>query len=85
MEGAPPWALSQVGLRSLGRKVNSEGLCTPGSQPEKERERERKKNNTGCPSFGEQGPQLYFHKELLYLKLYIENNERCRLMQGQQP
>ena len=32
---------SRVGLRSLGRKVNSESLCTPGDQPEKEREGER--------------------------------------------
>ena len=32
---------SRVGLRSLGRKVNSESLCTPGDQPEKEREREK--------------------------------------------
>ena len=81
-EGAPPWAPSRVSLRSLGRKVNSEGLCTPGSQPEKERERERKKNDMGLPSFGEQGLQLYFHRELLYFKLYIENNGRCRIMQG---
>ena len=34
---------SREGLRSLGRKVNSEGLCTPGDQPEKERERERER------------------------------------------
>ena len=26
----------------MGRKVNSESLCTPGDQCEKERERERK-------------------------------------------
>ena len=32
---------SQEGLRSPGRKVHSEGLCTPGDQPEKERGRER--------------------------------------------
>ena len=39
-------ALSQEGLRSPGRKVNSEGLCASGDQPEKrerERERERKR------------------------------------------
>ena len=36
-------APSQEGLRSPGRKVNSESLCTPGDQPEKEREREREK------------------------------------------
>ena len=74
-------APSREGLRSLGRKVNSEGLCAPGDQPEKEGER---KNDTGRPSFGEQGLQLFFQKELLYLKLYIENNGRCRVMQGQQ-
>ena len=36
---------SPEGLRSLGRKVNSESLCSLGDQPEKEREgeRERKK------------------------------------------
>ena len=47
------------------------------------REREGK-NDTRRPSFGEQGLQLFFQKELLYLKLYIENNGRCRAMQGQQ-
>jgi len=31
-----------VGLRSPGRKANTEGPCTPGNQPEKEKERERK-------------------------------------------
>ena len=36
---APSWE----GLRSLGRKVNSESLCTPGDQPEKERERRRER------------------------------------------
>ena len=67
--------------------MNSESLCAPGDQPEKEREREReneRKNDTGRPSLNEQGPQLDFQKELLYLKLYIENNGRCRAMQGQQ-
>ena len=80
-------APSREGLRSLGRKVNSEGLCAPGDQPEKERKGEREKeekNDTGRPSFSEQGPQLYFHRELLYLKLYMESNGRCRVMQGQQ-
>ena len=36
-------APSGEGLRSPGRKVNSESLCTPGDQPEKKREREREK------------------------------------------
>ena len=34
---------SREGLRSPGRKVNSESLCAPGDQPEKERERERER------------------------------------------
>ena len=38
-EGVP----SPEGLRSPGRKVNSESLCAPGVQPEKERERERER------------------------------------------
>ena len=38
---------SRVGLRSLGRKVNSESLCTPGDQPEKEREGERERRWRG--------------------------------------
>ena len=32
---------SREGLRSLGRKVNSESPCAPGDQPEREREKER--------------------------------------------
>ena len=34
---------SPEGLRSLGRKVNSESLCSLGDQPEKEREGERER------------------------------------------
>ena len=34
---------SLEGLRSLGRKMNSESLCAPGDQPEKERKREKEK------------------------------------------
>ena len=37
-KGAPP---SQVGLRSPGRKVNTESPCAPWNQPEQEKERER--------------------------------------------
>ena len=37
-EGRAP---SRKGLRSPGRKVNSESLCAPGDQPEKERGRAR--------------------------------------------
>ena len=34
-------APSREGLRSPGRKVNSESLCAPRDHPERERERER--------------------------------------------
>ena len=34
---------SPEGLRSLGRKVNSESLCSLGDQPEQEREGERER------------------------------------------
>ena len=78
MEGAPPWAPSRVGLRSLGRKVNSEGSYAPGSQPEKKIKKETKK------AMMRRGPKLYFPGELIYLELYIENNGKCRVMQGQQ-
>ena len=48
-------APSQEGLRSPGRKVNSESLCTPGDQPEKERGRERERNtDTGARALMEQ-------------------------------
>ena len=36
-------APSREGLRNPGRKVNSESLCAPGDQPEKERERKRER------------------------------------------
>ena len=36
-------APSREGLRSPGRKVKSESLCTPVDQPEKEMGREREK------------------------------------------
>ena len=43
----------------------------------------RQMNDTGRPSFSERGLQLYFQKELLYPDLYIEGNERCKVMQSQ--
>ena len=30
-----------------------------------------------------QGPKLYIPGELIYIELNIENNGRCRVMQGQ--
>ena len=56
-------ALSRLGLRSLGRKVNSESLCTPGDQPEKRRERKKeRKNDTERPSLGGTGSAALFSK-----------------------
>ena len=42
---------SREGLRSPGKKVNSESLCVPGDQPERERER---KQGTGTKALMEQ-------------------------------
>ena len=49
---------SRVGLRSLGRKVNSESLCTPGDQPEKEREGERDRDRDRDRDRTTRGPEL---------------------------
>ena len=53
-----------MGLRSPGKKVNSESLCAPGSQPEKkERERERdreRERQTETRAPVKWDPQLYF-------------------------
>ena len=56
-------ALSQEGLRSPGRKLNSESLCAPGDQPEKRRERERE-NDSGRPSLGGTGSAALFTKRV---------------------
>ena len=48
---------SREGLRSPGKKVNSESLCAPGDQPEKETEGERerkRKTDTGTRALMEQ-------------------------------
>ena len=75
-------APSRLGLRSPGKKVNSESLCAPGNLPEKKRERERK-SDTGRPSLGETGLQLYFQKWLLYPELHISRSERYKEIQSQ--
>ena len=51
----------------------------------KEGEREREKMiDAGRPSyFGERGPIALFLKVLLYLVLYIEGNETCKIIQSQ--
>ena len=59
--------------------MNSESLCAPGNQPEKT-ERE---NDTGRPSLGGKGLQLYFQKGLLYPELHISRTEIYKVMQSQ--
>ena len=66
--------------------MNAESLCAPRDQPEKESKRERekeRKKDTGEPGFCGTGPSLYFSGKLLYLDLYIEGNERCKVIQSQ--
>ena len=64
--------------------MNTGSLYAPRDQPKKRvSERKRKKKKMGWPSFFEQGPLLYFKKGLLYLNLYIEGNERCKVIQSQ--
>ena len=47
--------------------------CPEGRTEKTRREKETRKNDTGRPSF-EQGLWLYFQRELIYLKLCIEDN-----------
>ena len=70
---AGKWMQRASVLQGLSLKKEREG------EGEREREREKKKRmiDTGWLSFGERSPQLNFQKELLYLDLYIEGNERC--------
>jgi len=73
-----------VGLRSPGRKVNAEGPCAPGNQPEKEKKR---KKDMGRPSFCEQDPHFIFQSSFYTLscaKRIMGWEERGRVMQGQQ-
>ena len=44
----------------------------------------RKQERHGETKPDEQGPWLYFQRGLIYLKLCIEDNRGCRVMQGQQ-
>ena len=48
---------SQEGLRSPGRKVKSESLCTPGNQPE--REKHRNQSSDGASVFNQPGVGMY--------------------------
>ena len=61
-----------------------QGISLTKRVRERKKEREKKRKTWGWPSFfGEQGPLLYFQKGLLYLNLYIEGNERCKVIQSQ--
>ena len=46
LDGVKVQSAFSEGLRSQGRKVNSESLCAPGDQPEREREREREREES---------------------------------------
>ena len=78
--------LSRLGLRSPGKKVNSESLCAPGNQPEKrerEKEKEKERKTQGDQALMKLSLQLYFQKELLYLELHISRSKRYKVMQSQ--
>ena len=66
---------SGLGLRSLGKKVNSESLCAPRSQPKKkkkkkgERERERERK-TQRPELWRNGIRSFIFKRGFYTLSY---------------
>ena len=64
--------------------MNAESLYAPRDQPEKESKREKERKTRGNQAFMETGPgpSLYFSGKLLYLDLYIEGNERCKVIQS---
>ena len=71
--------------------MNAGSLYAPRDQPEKKRERERerekdkeKKTHGVTKLLLEARPKSFiFQKVLLYLALYIEGNERCKVIQSQ--
>ena len=65
--------------------MNAGSLYSPRDQPEKEckREKKRKKENTGDQASSSEAHHFYFQKGLLYLYLYIEGNERSKVIQSQ--
>ena len=58
-------APSREGLRSPGRKVNSESLWAPGDQPERERERESERASHGDQS--SDGAKVFYSTLCRYL------------------
>ena len=64
--------------------MNAGSLYAPRYQPEKkERRRGRKWLTWGDQASSSEAPCFYFQKGLLYLYLYIEGNERCKVIQSQ--
>ena len=64
--------------------MNTESLYAPRDQPEKESKRKKeKKKQGGQASSVSEAHYFYFQKGLLYLYLYIEGNERCKVIQSQ--
>ena len=62
--------------------MNAWSLYAPRDQPEKESKREKRKTRSDQASSSE-AHCFYFQKGLLYLYLYIEGNERCKVIQSQ--
>ena len=62
---------SRKSLRSPGRKANSESLCTPGNQPEKERdgegERERERERERHRDQSSEGAKVFYSTLCEYL------------------
>ena len=67
--------------------MNAESLCVPRDQPEKEREgegeRKKKRKTRDYQASLSEAHYFYFQKGLLYLNLYIEGNEKCKVIQSQ--
>ena len=49
----------------------------------KQKVREKKRKTRGDQASSSEAHLLYFQQGLLYLYLYIEGNERCKVMQSQ--
>ena len=70
--------------------MNAGSPHAPRDQPEKEREREREREKEREREEKTRGDQasarpksFIFQQVLLYLALYIEGNERCKVIQSQ--
>ena len=66
--------------------MNAGSLHAPKDQPEKESKREKKekkRKTRGDQASSSEAHCFYFQKGLLYLYLYIEGNERGKVIQSQ--